>query len=242
MLSNAKIKSVLDRKTKLENLPPQELLREVITTFGDKAVLASSLSAEDGVITDMLAQIAPRFHCFTLDTGRLNPETYETLARLTEKYKLNIKIYFPDQKKVEDMVNQKGINLFYESLENRKLCCHIRKVEPLGRALKNYDAWICGLRRQQSETRTLLSKIEVDTSHGGILKINPLADWSFDQVMDYLKDRSIPYNRLYDQGYRSIGCAPCTRAITKDQPERAGRWWWEDVESKECGLHHPRTN
>lgn len=237
MPTSSKIKSILGRKEKLEKLPAQKLLQEIIDTLGTKVILANSLSAEDTVITDMLHTINPKFKSFTLDTGRLNPETYEILARLTERYKLDIKIYFPTQKKVEAMTNKKGINLFYESLENRKLCCHIRKVEPLTRALKNQDAWICGLRREQSNTRTQLKKIEVDTAHGNILKINPLADWSFDEVMTYLKERSIPYHRLYDQGYKSIGCAPCTRAIAKDQPERAGRWWWEDANSKECGLH-----
>ncbi len=237
MKPNKKIQALLARKPELEKLGAKDLIKHVVTELGTDFTLAHSLSAEDTVLTDMLFAANPKFNVFTLDTGRLNPESYELLARLTEKYKLNIKIYFPEKESVEKMVNEKGINLFYESLENRKLCCGIRKVEPLNRALKGYSAWICGLRKGQGATRAAVEKIEVDTNHGGILKINPLADWSFDEVMQYLKDKSIPYNRLYDQGYTSIGCAPCTRAIKPGQSERDGRWWWENPDSKECGLH-----
>lgn len=224
-------------KVKLEALPPPEFLKAVIALMGRQAVQANSLGAEDVVIMHMLHGIDPGFKSFTLDTGRLNPETYDLLGRLREKFGLDCEILFPDTAEVEAMVKGKGINLFYESVENRKLCCEIRKVRPLNRVLSKYSAWICGLRREQSVTRTGVEKIEVDPAHGGMLKLNPLADWTRDEVWDYVRLHGIPYNRLHDSGYPSIGCAPCTRAVNPGEPERAGRWWWENPDSKECGLH-----
>lgn len=231
------IQKVLKQKSELEKLPAPDFLRVILKTLGAQAVQANSLGAEDVVILHMLHGINPRFKSFTLDTGRLNPETYDLLARLTEKYGLDCEILFPDATEVEAMVKAKGINLFYESLENRKQCCEIRKVRPLSRVLAKYSAWICGLRREQTTTRTQIEKIEIDTAHGGMLKINPLADWTRDEIWDYIHQHAIPYNRLHDAGYPSIGCAPCTRAINPSEPERAGRWWWENPDSKECGLH-----
>lgn len=236
----ALITRIIDDKARLESMPALELLRAVMGILGAEAVQANSLGAEDVVILHMLHGIDLGFKSFTLDTGRLNPETYDLLGRLQQKYALDCEILFPDAGEVEAMVKDKGINLFYESVENRKLCCGIRKVGPLNRVLSKYSAWICGLRRGQSVTRGEVGKIEIDHAHGGMLKINPLADWTGDQVWEYVREHAIPYNRLHDLGYPSIGCAPCTRAVKPGEPERAGRWWWENPDSKECGLHVKR--
>jgi len=214
----------------------QEIIKYFVDQFGKKIALSSSLGAEDQVLTQMLVEISPETKVFTLDTGRLFPETYDLIDRTSRKYKKNIQIYFPKKKKVQKMVNQKGINLFFESVENRKECCFIRKIEPLQRAFKGLDAWICGLRADQSVTRKDIQVVEWDKNNN-LLKINPLANWSEDQVWDYIKEKGIPYNKLHDKGFPSIGCQPCTRPIEKGEDIRAGRWWWENPESKECGLH-----
>jgi phosphoadenosine phosphosulfate reductase len=194
------------------------------------------MGAEDQVITHILAKLSKSANIFTLDTGRVFPETYDLLHRTVNRYGLQIKSFYPDTTQVEEMVNSKGINLFYESIENRKLCCHVRKIVPLRRALTGMDAWITGLRREQSVTRTDLKIVEWDGGNG-LIKINPLLEWTEEQVWDYIKNNSIPYNKLHDQGFPSIGCQPCTRAIKKGEDLRAGRWWWEMPDSKECGLH-----
>jgi phosphoadenosine phosphosulfate reductase len=173
---------------------------------------------------------------FTLDTGRMFQESYDVLERTIARYKKNIEVIFPDKKEVEDLVNAKGINLFYQSIENRKACCQIRKTNPLQRKLANYDAWIVGLRREQSITRSDLQIIEWDEMHS-MIKINPLYNWTEKEVWERIKSKQIPYNKLHDQGFPSIGCAPCTRAIEKGEDVRSGRWWWELPEQKECGLH-----
>ncbi len=217
-------------------LTADEILTKVLEVFGNKVTFASSLGAEDQVITHMLAKLSKSANIFTLDTGRVFPETYDLLHRTVNRYGLQIKSYYPDTVQVEEMVNSKGINLFYESIENRKLCCHVRKIDPLRRALTGMDAWITGLRREQSVTRTDLKIVEWDGGNG-LIKINPLLEWSEEQVWDYIKNNAIPYNKLHDQGFPSIGCQPCTRAIEKGEDLRAGRWWWELPDSKECGLH-----
>ena len=194
------------------------------------------MGAEDQVITEMIASIDRKTRIFTLDTGRLFSETYDLIDLTNKRYGINIEIYFPDASRVENMVKSKGINLFYESVENRKLCCHIRKIEPLKRALKGLDVWISGLRKEQSVTRNLLSVIEWDTLHN-LIKVNPILNWTTDQVWDYIREKKIPYNPLHDRGYPSIGCLPCTRAIQPGESIRSGRWWWENPEMKECGLH-----
>ena len=223
---------------KAQGLGAEEIIQLAHQEFGNRVNFASSLGEEDQVITDMIARAAPKIEIFTLDTGRLYQETYDLLNLTQTKYpQLSYKIYFPDTKAVEDMVKSKGINLFYESVDNRKLCCGIRKVEPLNRALSGLDAWITGLRRAQAVTRTQLKKVEIDEAHNGIVKINPLADWTLEQVWGYIKQHQVPHNKLHDQGYPSIGCEPCTRAIQPGEDERAGRWWWERPEQKECGLH-----
>ena len=217
-------------------LDPEQLLRYVTERFADKIALASSFGAEDQVLTDMLFRVSAPPRIFTLDTGRLPQETYDVMAATRQRYGIQIDIVFPDREQVEDMVNKHGPNFFYESIEARRLCCHARKVEPLKRALSGLQAWICGLRAQQSLTRTGLRRIEWDETFG-LLKIAPLADWTTEQVWDYIKNNEVPYNKLHDEGYPSIGCAPCTRAIGPNDDIRSGRWWWEQPEHKECGLH-----
>lgn len=215
---------------------PIEVIRYFTERFGSKIALSSSLGAEDQVLTHMVWSISTDITVFTLDTGRLFPETYDLIDRTNKKYKSNIKVYFPDAPHVEEMVNKKGINLFYDSVENRKQCCHIRKIEPLKWAFSGLDAWICGLRAQQSVTRKDIHIVEWDENNG-LLKINPLANWTEEQVWDYIKEHKVPYNPLHDKGFPSIGCQPCTRAIQPGEDVRAGRWWWENPDTKECGLH-----
>jgi phosphoadenosine phosphosulfate reductase len=220
-----------------EKKPAQEVLKWALETFGPKVALASSFCAEDVLITDMMVKInKDKTRVFTLDTGRLNQETYDVMDAIRTRYGITIEVYFPDPKEVEDMVNAKGMNLMYESVENRRLCCEIRKVHPLNRALSKLDGWITGLRRDQVQTRSNAKKVEIDQSHGGIIKINPLADWTSDMVWSYIRENNVPYNKLHDNGYPSIGCAPCTRAVMAGEDPRAGRWWWEST-AKECGLH-----
>jgi phosphoadenosine phosphosulfate reductase len=199
-------------------------------------VFATSLGQEDQVITDLIAKSGFDIPIFTLDTGRLFPETYDLIAATEEKYGLKIQIAFPDAGEVEQMVAEEGINLFRNSVESRKRCCGVRKIHPLKRFLSKSDGWICGLRRDQSPTRTDLHAIEWDEGNG-IPKLNPLIDWSLEQVQDHLKQYGVPYNPLHDEGFLSIGCACCTRAIKPGEDIRAGRWWWEQPEQKECGLH-----
>ena len=233
---DASVKRLIEEDS-FESKSAQDIVRWALERFGDRVALASSFSAEDVAIIHMMAAVNPKPRVFTLDTGRLNQETYDVMDKIREKYHVAIEVMFPQTEAVERMVREKGLNLFYHSVENRKLCCGIRKVEPLNRALKTVDAWITGLRRDQVVTRGSVKKVDIDADHGGIAKINPLADWSWEQVMQYVKTNQVPYNALHDQGYPSIGCAPCTRAIKPGEDFRAGRWWWERPEQKECGLH-----
>lgn len=223
---------------RLEAQNAETVLRWGIQTF-PRIALAASFGAEDVVVIDLLSKVDPehRVKVFTLDTGRLHEETYEVMERIRSKYGVVIASCFPDRAAVEKLERGKGFYSFRESVENRKECCGIRKVEPLKRALAGLDAWITGLRREQAVTRTGLAKVEADTAHGGMAKINPLADWTTSQVWDYIHSHQVPYNRLHDQGFPSIGCAPCTRAVQPGEDIRAGRWWWELPEHKECGLH-----
>jgi len=220
-----------------ENKEPQEVLKSALDTFHPKLALSSSFSIEDVTLIDMLWKINPKFKVFTLDTGRLNQETYSLIDRIRTRYDVQVEVYYPNTAAIEKMVREHGMNLFYESVAHRRLCCNVRKVEPLMRALKGLDAWITGLRREQSLTRTEVKKVEIDEAHGNIVKVNPLADWSNEQVWDYAKKNNVPYNTLYDKGYTSIGCEPCTRPIKPGEDIRAGRWWWESPDEKECGLH-----
>lgn len=223
----------------LKERDPEIILRRAWETFGKELVFATSLAAEDQVITEMIARNHWPITLVTLDTGRLFPETYALIEETERKYGLKINVFFPDRQAVEALVAQKGVNSFYQSIENRKECCHIRKLEPLKRALSPYRAWICGLRREQSVTRCATEVVEQDHANG-LVKINPLATWTEAQVWGVIAARGIPYHPLHDRGYPSIGCACCTRAIRKTEEVRAGRWWWEAPEHKECGLHAPQ--
>jgi phosphoadenosine phosphosulfate reductase len=199
--------------------------------------MASSFGAEDVVVIDMIMKINPKARIFTLDTGRLNQETYDVMDEIRKKYSMNIEVMFPDQNETEQMVRVNGMNLFYDSIGNRKLCCGIRKVHPLNRMLATLDGWITGLRADQTEVRLKSNRIEIDEQHNDIIKINPIIEWTWEQTWDYIKKNNIPYNKLHDKGFPSIGCEPCTRAIKPGEPLRAGRWWWESDSQKECGLH-----
>ena len=213
-------------------------LRWASENLHPRVAKASSFGAEDAVIMDIMLKINPEFRFFTLDTGRLPQETYSAMDVVRKKYGISIEVLFPDAAEVERMVVDKGPNLFYESVDNRKLCCEIRKVHPMNRMLGTLDGWIAGLRRDQTKIREGVSMFQLDRGHGGIVKINPIIDWTWDMVQGYIKDNDLPYNSLLDKGYTSIGCEPCTRAVKPGEDLRAGRWWWEDTGvHKECGLH-----
>lgn len=221
----------------LKGADAQQVVAWSLKTFGQKVALASSFGAEDMVLIDMMAKADPSCNIFTLDTGRVPQEAYELIDDTIKKYGIKLHYYCPDTGALEKMLEECGPNLFYESIENRKRCCRVRKIDPLNRALAPLDAWICGLRKAQSVTRAEIANIEVDASHGSMYKINPLVEWSEEDVWNYIKANDVPYNKLHDQNYPSIGCAPCTRAVKPGEDVRAGRWWWESPDSKECGLH-----
>ena len=220
----------------LEGKSPMGVIGFFLQHFGGHIVLSTSLGLEDQVLTEMVLRQKKDTEVFTLDTGRLFPETYDLIARTNKFFGIRMKTYFPEPAKVEEMVAAKGINLFYDSVENRKLCCSIRKVAQLPRAFKDKQAWICGLRKDQSVSRFFNKMVEWDANNG-LLKINPLINWSEKEVWDYIKKNNIPYNLLHDRGFPSIGCEPCTRAIEPGEDIRSGRWWWESELHKECGLH-----
>jgi len=219
------------------NATPADILRAGIETAAGPVSLACSFSLEDVAIIDLAHEAGLALGVFALDTGRLNEETYEVADALVERYRLKIDWYFPKHDEIERLERAEGLFSFRESLDKRHACCGIRKVEPLSRALKGLAGWVTGMRREQSVTRSDLKAIELDELNGGILKINPLLDWSEEQLLSYTEEHRLPKNRLYSQGYRSIGCAPCTRAVQPGEDARAGRWWWENPENKECGLH-----
>ena len=221
---------------KLMDRSAEEVLEYFADSYPGKVTLGSSMGAEDQVLTDMIYKINKNVSVFTLDTGRLFPETYELIDRTSKKYGLHIKILFPDRNQVEEMVNSKGINLFYDSIENRKLCCHIRKIEPLKRALPGNKVWINGIRKDQSLLRFYTKLVDWDDNHK-IIKVNPLLKWTEKDVWSYIKKNDVPYNKLHDKGYPSIGCKSCTRVVKEGEDFRSGRWWWEDPEHNECGLH-----
>jgi phosphoadenosine phosphosulfate reductase len=220
----------------LQDKNPMGVIAYFVDYFGDRIVLSTSLGLEDQVITALVLRQKRDTEVFTLDTGRLFPETYDLIARTNKYFGIRMKIYFPDPEKVEEMVASHGINLFYDSVENRKMCCGIRKVAQLPRAFQGKEAWICGLRKDQSVSRFFSKLVEWDANNG-LIKINPLIRWTIKDVWDYIKSHNIPYNLLHDRGFPSIGCEPCTRAIEPGEDVRAGRWWWESDLGKECGLH-----
>jgi len=203
-------------------------------------VLSASFGAPEGmVLLDLLCRITPEARVFTLDTGRLPQATHDLIDRVRDRYGIAVEIVFPEPGDVVAMVRQHGQNLFYESVEKRQLCCRIRKVEPMRRyfATAGVDAWIAGLRRGQGVTREDVAKVEIDAANGGIVKLNPLADWTHERVWEYVREHNVPVNRLHKEGYPSVGCEPCSRAIHPGEDARAGRWWWENPETKECGIH-----
>ncbi len=220
----------------LDGKAAEEIIRWAAGTFGPAIKMASSFGAEDVVVIDMIAKVAPAIRVFTLDTGRLHDETYEVMQRVRERYGMELEVAFPEREAVQQLVHEKGFYSFRESVENRRECCQIRKVEPLRRSLAGMKAWMTGLRRDQAVTRSDTQAVEWDEGNG-LLKVNPLVDWTNEQVWEYVHANEVPYNRLHDQGFPSIGCAPCTRAIKPGEDVRAGRWWWELAENKECGLH-----
>ncbi|MDE2860632.1 MAG: phosphoadenylyl-sulfate reductase [Chloroflexota bacterium] len=235
LLSNEEIE---EKNREFEGKSPEAVLEWAIETFHPRLALSSSFGAEDVALIDMMWRIDPSARVFTLETLRLHTETYTLMDQIRMRYGMDVENYYPDMEQVAGMVKEHGFNLFYKSEEFRKLCCGIRKMEPLDRALGTVDAWISGLRRDQAVTRVDIGKVELDSAHGNRIKINPLAEWSSDKVWAYIHENKVPYNELHDNGFPSIGCAPCTRAVSPDEDPRAGRWWWEsDPNSKECGLH-----
>jgi len=224
----------------LDPCEPQEVLEWAMETFGDRLVLVTAFQAEGMVLLDMAWRLDPNIKVITVDTGRLPQETYDLIEEVRRRYHpLNLEVLFPRAEEVQRMVNRHGPNLFYQSVPLRLLCCHIRKVLPLVRALERFDAWITGLRREQWASRANIRKVELDHDHGGIVKINPLADWTEEEVWEYIEAHHVPCHPLYAQGYTSIGCAPCTRPTRPGEDKRAGRWWWEVNAPKECGIHCP---
>lgn len=223
-------------QTQLATLPVAEALQVLIKTFPGNVTFSTSFSYEDQIITDLIQKAAPDVSIFTLDTGRMFPETYSVWNRTNERYGIRVKPYYPNTEAIQEFVASNGPNAFYESLELRKGCCFIRKVEPLKRALAGNAVWITGLRAEHSAARQSLHVIEWDEGNG-IIKYNPLLHWTFEKVLQYINEHNVPYNSLHDKGFVSIGCAPCTRAIKPGEDFRAGRWWWEDESRKECGLH-----
>lgn len=235
--SNGEITFLQEINNLLKDQNIDEVIQYFVDGFPNLLTMASSYGPEDQVLVEKLASIDKGVSIFTIDTGRLFQETYNLFEETNSKYAIQIKVFFPNNALVEKMVNTKGINLFYESVENRKECCHIRKIEPLKRALKGTKIWVTGLRSEQSITRINTSLIEWD-SENQVIKLNPLKDWTEAEVWDYIKQKNIPYNKLHNQNFPSIGCLPCTRAIKEGEDVRAGRWWWEEPEHKECGLHN----
>lgn len=223
-------------KKDLAGLDPLAVIRYIHAKFGAEVVFSTSFGVEDQVITHLLAEAKSSAALFTLETGRLFPETYYVWNRTLERYKLPIKAFYPNTADVEALVSKKGPTSFYESVENRKECCHIRKIEPLHRAIKGYKVWITGIRAEQSDNRQDMDWVEWD-ERNQILKIHPIFDWTLAEVLAFIKTNHIPYNPLVDKGFPSIGCQPCTRAVAPGEDFRAGRWWWEDKSKKECGLH-----
>lgn len=216
----------------------RKILSWGIGNFGAKLALSCSFGAPEGlVLLDMMHRIDPASRVFVLDTGRLPQATHDLIDRVRQRYDKRVEVIAPEAAAVTAMVGEHGMNLFYDSVEKRQLCCGVRKVQPLSAYLEGLDAWVTGLRREQNITRRDTPKIQVDHTHGGLLKLNPIADWNRQQVMDYVAEHHVPTNSLHAKGYPSVGCEPCSRAISPGEDERAGRWWWENPESRECGIH-----
>lgn len=226
---------IRDLNERFRDAPAEEVVGFFLQAYKGRIALSSSLSIEDQTLTDIIVRQGGT-RIFTLDTGRLFPETYQLIDKTNLTYGIQLEVFFPDYNEVQRMVQEEGINLFYNSIESRHRCCQVRKLEPLQRAFKGLDAWICGLRREQSVTRQDMQVVEWDAMHQ-LIKVNPLISWTEQQVWDYIKEHQVPYNKLHKQGYPSIGCEPCTRAVKPGEDVRAGRWWWESPDHRECGLH-----
>ena len=233
----ASVSGLPHRAVELEASTPETVLRWALTRWGRRAALVTSFQAGGMALLDLATRIDPNLRVLTIDTGRLPQQTYELIERVRSRYRVEVELVFPDFIGVEKMVRQHGPNLFFESHDKRMECCATRKSDPLRRALSGLDAWITGARRGQTPARSALRKVGADPLHPGLMKIAPLADWSDETLWDYLREFDVPYNELYDRGYASIGCAPCTRAVRDGDGPRAGRWWWEVGQHKECGLH-----
>ena len=226
------------RSGEAETWSPQEILTWALKNFHPQIALSCSFGAPEGlVLLDMMHRIDPQSRVFVLDTGRLPQPTHDLIDRVRERYDKRVEVLVPDSAVVSEMVSEHGMNLFYESVEKRQRCCNVRKVQPLKQYLTELDAWVTGLRRDQNPTRNATPKIQLDHTHGGIVKLNPIADWTRAQVLDYVRAHNVPTNRLHAQGYPSVGCDPCSRAIRAGEDERAGRWWWETAGNRECGIH-----
>jgi thioredoxin-dependent adenylylsulfate APS reductase len=221
----------------LDGRAPQEVLRWGIERFGSQLAICTSLQADGMAILDMARRIDPAVRVFTIDTGRMPAETYELMDQVRDRYGVALEVYYPDAAELEEFVRREGVNAFYRSVPLRLGCCEIRKVNPLNKVLATLDAWVTGLRRDQSSTRAAVQAVEIDHDHGGLVKLNPLAGWTEPQVWEYIRANDVPTSALYAQGYTSIGCAPCTRPTTAGEDPRAGRWWWELDAPKECGIH-----
>jgi phosphoadenosine phosphosulfate reductase len=222
----------------VETWSPQEILTWAIGKFHPKLALSCSFGNPEGlVLLDMMHRIEPSARVYVLDTGRLPQQTYDLIDRIRDRYDKAVEVVFPEPGAVQAMVRQHGMNLFYESLEKRRFCCALRKVEPNRRYLAELDAYVTGLRREQNVTRNDARHLEIDEGNGGILKINPLVGWTSDEVWGYVREHDVPVNRLHAEGYPSVGCSPCSRAVKPGDDPRSGRWWWENADTRECGLH-----
>lgn len=227
-----------DEREAMESWSTHEILTWAVGKYGSRLTISASFGAPEGmVLVDMLHKIDPATRVFVLDTGRLHPATYDLIDRVRDRYGKNVEVVFPNSADVEAMVREKGMNFFYESIENRKRCCKIRKVHPMRRHLAGFDAYVTGLRRDQNLNRADTKKVEIDLANGGLVKLNPLADWTHERVLDYVGEHTVPISRLHREGYPSVGCEPCTRAVGAGDDPRSGRWWWENDDTKECGLH-----
>lgn len=223
----------------LDGTTPQEVIAYALERWGSQVAICTSFQAEGMAILDMAWRIDNNVRVFTVDTGRLHQETYDAMEEVRQRYGIDVEVYFPDARQVEKMVSRFGPNLFQRSVEARLTCCNVRKVEPIRGVLEGLDAWVTGLRRDQWASRANIRKIEIDHDHGGLAKINPLADWTLEEVKEYNQAYGVPEHPLYAKGYTSIGCAPCTRPTAAGEDPRAGRWWWEKNAPKECGIHCP---
>ena len=222
---------------RFESGSAEEVLQWTFGEFDDGAAICTSFQTDGVVIIDMAHKAGLQPRVFTIDSGRLPEETFELIDKVRDKYRIDVEVYTPESSEISEMVTNNGVNLFYGNVTMRMLCCEMRKVKPLNRVLASLDAWVTGLRRDQSTNRSLTPKIQIDPDHGNILKVSPLADWSEGDIWRYIHENDVPFNDLYNRGYTSIGCAPCTRPIAQGEDSRAGRWWWENGVLKECGIH-----